>query len=61
MKHASKSAIIIRLKRAHRHLAAVLSMFKEGRPHLFDVVTRSIQGLAGAALIALAIYEVFMH
>ena len=32
MKHASHPAIITRLKRAHGHLAAVLSMFEEGRP-----------------------------
>jgi DNA-binding FrmR family transcriptional regulator len=31
MKHASHPAIITRLKRAHGHLAAVLSMFGEGR------------------------------
>jgi DNA-binding FrmR family transcriptional regulator len=32
MKHASHPAIITRLKRAHGHLAAVLSMFEAGRP-----------------------------
>ena len=32
MKHASHPAIITRLKRAHGHLAAVLSMFEDGRP-----------------------------
>ena len=32
MKHASHPAIIARLKRAHGHLAAVLSMLEQGRP-----------------------------
>jgi DNA-binding FrmR family transcriptional regulator len=32
MKHAPHHAIIVRLKRAHGHLAAVLSMLEEGRP-----------------------------
>jgi DNA-binding FrmR family transcriptional regulator len=31
MKHASHPAIVARLKRAHGHLAAVLTMFEEGR------------------------------
>lgn len=32
MKHTSHPEIITRLKRAHGHLAAVLSMFEERRP-----------------------------
>jgi DNA-binding FrmR family transcriptional regulator len=32
MKHASHPSIIARLKRAHGHLASVLTMFEEGRP-----------------------------
>ena len=32
MRHASHPAVITRLKRAQGHLAAVLSMFEEGRP-----------------------------
>lgn len=32
MKYASHPAIVTRLKRAQGHLAAVLSMFEEGRP-----------------------------
>jgi DNA-binding FrmR family transcriptional regulator len=34
MKHASHPEILKRLKRAHGHLAAVISMLKEGRPCL---------------------------
>jgi nickel/cobalt exporter len=33
----------------------------EGRPRLFDGITRSIEGLAGAALIALAVHEIFLR
>ena len=36
-----------------------LVRFVEGRPRLFEAITRSIEGLAGAALIALAIHEIF--
>jgi DNA-binding FrmR family transcriptional regulator len=32
MKHASHSRIIVRLKRAHGHLASVLAMLEEERP-----------------------------
>lgn len=32
MKHASHPDIIKRLKRAHGHLASILTMFEEGRP-----------------------------
>ena len=31
MKHASHADIVVRLKRAHGHLASVLTMFAEGR------------------------------
>jgi DNA-binding FrmR family transcriptional regulator len=31
MKHASRPGIVVRLKRAHGHLASVLAMFEEGR------------------------------
>ena len=34
MKHASHPAIIKRLKRAHGHLAAVITMLEQGRPCL---------------------------
>jgi ABC-type nickel/cobalt efflux system permease component RcnA len=29
----------------------------EGRPHLFSAITHAIEGVAGAALIALALHE----
>jgi uncharacterized protein len=32
MKHRSHPEIVKRLKRAHGHLAAILTMFEEGRP-----------------------------
>jgi uncharacterized protein len=32
MKHASHPDIILRLKRAHGHLAAVVAMMEDGRP-----------------------------
>ncbi len=32
MKHASHPDIIKRLKRAHGHLASILTMFEDGRP-----------------------------
>jgi nickel/cobalt exporter len=35
--------------------------FVEGRPRLFEAITRSIEGLAGAALIALAIHEILVR
>lgn len=38
-----------------------LVQFVEGRPHLFDAITRSIEGLAGVALIALALHEIFLR
>ena len=38
-----------------------LVRFVEGRPLLFEAITRSIEGLAGAALIALAIHEIFLR
>jgi DNA-binding FrmR family transcriptional regulator len=31
MKHASHPSIIVRLKRAHGHLASVIAMFEDGR------------------------------
>ncbi|MGH6924876.1 MAG: metal-sensing transcriptional repressor [Propylenella sp.] len=34
MKHATHPGIVVRLKRAHGHLASVISMFEEGRPCL---------------------------
>jgi hypothetical protein len=41
---------------------AILNVrFVEGRPHLFNAITRSIEGLAGAVLIALAIHEIFLR
>jgi nickel/cobalt exporter len=38
-----------------------LVRFVEGRPRLFEAITRSIEGLAGAALIALAIHEILLR
>jgi len=35
--------------------------FVEGRPHLFNAITRSIEGIAGAALVALAVHEIFLR
>jgi ABC-type nickel/cobalt efflux system permease component RcnA len=35
--------------------------FVEGWPRLFYAITRSIEGLAGAALIALALHEIFLR
>jgi ABC-type nickel/cobalt efflux system permease component RcnA len=35
--------------------------FVEGRPLLFDLMTRSIEGLAGLALVALAVHEIFLR
>jgi nickel/cobalt exporter len=35
--------------------------FVEGRPRLFEAITRSIEGMAGAALVALAAYEIFLN
>ena len=35
--------------------------FVEGRPRLFEAITRSIEGLAGAALVALAVHEIFLR
>ena len=35
--------------------------FVEGRPRLFEAITRSIEGVAGAALIALAMHEIFLR
>ena len=38
-----------------------LVRFVEGRLRPFEAITRSIEGLAGAALIALAIHEIFLR
>jgi nickel/cobalt transporter (NicO) family protein len=38
-----------------------LVWFVEGRPRLFEAITRSIEGLAGAALIALALHEIVLR
>ena len=38
-----------------------LVRFVEGRPRLFEAITRSIEGVAGAALVALAIHEIFLR
>ncbi|MER9210478.1 ABC transporter permease [Mesorhizobium sp. M0189] len=38
-----------------------LVWFVEGRSRLFEAITRSIEGLAGAALIALAIHEILLR
>ena len=38
-----------------------LVRFVEGRPRLFETITRSIEGVAGAALIGLALHEVFLR
>ncbi|PZV34377.1 sulfite exporter TauE/SafE family protein [Mesorhizobium kowhaii] len=38
-----------------------LVWFVEGRSLLFEAITRSIEGLAGAALIALAIHEILLR
>ena len=38
-----------------------LVRFVEGRPRLFETITRSIEGLAGAALIGLAVHEIFLN
>ena len=38
-----------------------LVQFVEGKPRLFEAITRSIEGLAGAALIALALHEIFLR
>ena len=38
-----------------------LVRFVEGRPRLFNVVTRAIEGMAGAALVALALHEIFLR
>ena len=35
--------------------------FVEGRPYLFNAITRSIEGIAGAALVALAIHEILLR
>jgi ABC-type nickel/cobalt efflux system permease component RcnA len=35
--------------------------FVKGRPRLFNAIVRSVEGLAGAALIALALHEVFVR
>jgi ABC-type nickel/cobalt efflux system permease component RcnA len=33
----------------------------EARPRLFDIVTRGIEGAAGAALVALALHEILLR
>jgi nickel/cobalt transporter (NicO) family protein len=38
-----------------------LVRFVEGRPRLFDIITRAIEGVAGAALITLALHEIFLR
>ena len=38
-----------------------LVRFVEGRPRLFSAFTRAIEGVAGAALIALALHEIFLR
>jgi len=38
-----------------------LVRFVEGRPRLFEGITRAIEGVAGAALVALAIHEIFLR
>jgi ABC-type nickel/cobalt efflux system permease component RcnA len=38
-----------------------LVRFVEGRPRLFSAITRGIEGLAGVALIALALHEIFLR
>ena len=38
-----------------------LVQFVEGKPRLFEAITRSIEGLAGTALIALALHEIFLR
>jgi nickel/cobalt exporter len=38
-----------------------LVRFVEGWPRLFEAITRSIEGLAGAALVALAIHEIIFR
>ncbi|MER9592369.1 hypothetical protein NKI94_26740 [Mesorhizobium australicum] len=38
-----------------------LVWFVEGRSRLFEAITSSIEGLAGAALIALVIYEILLR
>jgi len=38
-----------------------LVRFVKGHPRLFGAITRAIEGLAGAALIALAIHEIFLR
>jgi nickel/cobalt exporter len=38
-----------------------LVRFVEGRPRLFEAITRSIEGVAGAALVALAIHQIFLR
>ncbi|WP_129468773.1 MULTISPECIES: hypothetical protein [Mesorhizobium] len=42
-------------------LRECLVSFVEGRSRLFEAITRSIEGLAGAALIALAIHEILLR
>lgn len=38
-----------------------LMHFVESRPRLFDAITRTIEGLAGAALVALAVHEILLR
>lgn len=38
-----------------------LMHFVESRPRLFDAITRTIEGFAGAALVALAIHEILLR
>ncbi|RUX28845.1 ABC transporter permease [Mesorhizobium sp. M7A.F.Ca.US.011.01.1.1] len=38
-----------------------LMRFVESRPRLFDAITRAIEGIAGAALVALAVHEILLR
>jgi nickel/cobalt exporter len=38
-----------------------LMHFVESRPRLFDAITRAIEGIAGAALVALAVHEILLR
>ncbi|MBS0240592.1 MAG: metal-sensing transcriptional repressor [Proteobacteria bacterium] len=46
MQHTSHPDIIKRLKRAHGHLASILSMFEEGRPCVD--LAQQLQAVEGA-------------
>jgi nickel/cobalt exporter len=38
-----------------------LMRFVEGRPRLFEAITRGIEGTAGVALVAIAVHEIFLR